>query len=366
MSIKKIYGIKAIMVIAVIFITLLMGTVLGCQSSTQQTPGTTQPTEESTEAKSTETIELRLSHINSSIHPTHKALEKFAEEVSKRTDGRVKIVLYPSDTLNPPMETYNAVKNGLADIGRAPVGYSSAVMPLNKLFGDAMMGVPTATEAAKIWTEAYKNMPELQQELEGMHVLWLNSTSPLSIGTINKPIHKLEDFKGLILRFPPGLEPLAQAWGASPINMPTGDIYVGLEKGTVDGFYGGSEMLQAMKLAEFTKYVHTNVGMVYGLSWLAMNQKVWDSLPADVQQVFNDLSEWGQELLMESFDEGEMQAREFAKSEGCEFIDIEEAELQRIYEVSWPVFEKIAANLEKQGKPANKVLDELKRLTSQK
>ena len=57
---------------------------------------------------------------------------------------------------------------------------------------------------------------------------------------------------------------------------------------------------------------------------------------------------------------------EFAASEGCQFTDIDEVELQRIYEVSKPVFAKIAADLEKQGKAANKVLSELERLTSQK
>ena len=360
---KNLVG-KFMLLISLILLTILLVAVFGCQSMPQQTSGDTQQTNKNAEAA--EMIELRLSHINSTMHPTHKALEKFSEKIYQETNGRVKIVLYPSDTLNPPMETYNAIKNGLADIGRAPVGYSAAVTPLNKLLGDAMMGVPTATEAAKIWTVAYNNMPELQEELENMHVLWLNSTSPLSVGTTKKPVHKLEDFKGLVLRFPPGLEPLAKAWGASPINMPTGDIYVGLEKGTVDGFYGGSEMLEAMKLAEFTKYVNVNISMVYGLSYLAMNQEVWDSLPAEIQQVFNELGEWGQDLLMQSFDEGEKMAREFALSQGCEFIEIGEEELQKIHEVSWPVFEEIAAGLEKQGKPANNLLSELKKLISQK
>ena len=110
------------MVLSLVFFVF----IIGCQSATQ-------PSDESQTGKEAadEVIELRLTHINSSIHPTHIALEKFSEEVYNRTNGKVKIVLFPSDTLNPPMETYNAVKTGLADIGRAPVGYSAAVMPLN-------------------------------------------------------------------------------------------------------------------------------------------------------------------------------------------------------------------------------------------
>lgn len=309
-------------------------------------------------------IELRFTTVVTTLHPDFKSWEKFSAEVDKRTNGQVKITMYPSGTLTPPLETFNAVKSGIADIGAAPVGYSAAVMPLNKLFGDAMMGASNAKEAIAVWNTAWDNMPELRQELDGVHVLWRYATVPLSVGTTKTEIRKLEDLKGLVMRIPPGLEPLAKAWGVSPVSMPVGDIYVAMEKGAVDGFYGGSEMLQSMRLAEFAKYV-TNVQTAYGLGFVGMNQKVWDSLPEDVQAVFNDLGEWGQTITIEAFDEAEKQAREFALSQGCEFIEIEEAELQRIFAASRPAFQEIAAGLEKQGKPAQKVLSELEKLIAQ-
>ena len=119
--------------------------------------------------------------------------------------------------------------------------------------------------------------------------------------------------------------------------MPVGDIYVGLEKSTIDGFFGNAEMLYSMKLADFTKYA-TNVYMTYALSYVGMNKEVWDSLPTDVQDVFNELGDWARQLLMEGFEEGEKQAREYALSQGVEFIEIEDAELQRVNEISMQVF----------------------------
>lgn len=345
-----------IKLINLIMIAIMLGLVVGCSNS--QTVEKEKTTETET---GTKTIELRLTHINSTLHPTHKGFEKFAEEVKQKTNGKVEIMVYPSDTLNSPFETYNAIINGLADIGRAPVGYTPAIMPLNKLFGDALMGVKTCAEADQIWTEAYNNLPELQAELQDIQVLWLNSTSPLSICTINTPVRKLEDLKGLILRVPPGLEPLAKAWGASPVNMPVGDIYVGLEKNTIDGFFGNAEMLYSMKLADFTKYAN-NVYMTYALSYVGMNKEIWNSLPTDVQDVFNELSDWARLVLMESFDEGERQAREFALSQGCEFIELDDAELERFNEISMQVFKQMAADLEKEGKPANKIINELEKI----
>jgi TRAP-type C4-dicarboxylate transport system substrate-binding protein len=310
-------------------------------------------------------IELRYTTTVTSIHPNFKASQEFADEVNKRTGGKVHITVFPSGTLNPPFETFNAIKTGIAQIGAAAVGYSAQIMPLNKLFGDALMGIPTAKEASGLWTMALKNLPELKDEFEGLHLLWVNSTLPLSIGTSKKPINKLEDFKGLVMRFPPGLEPLAKTWGVSPISIAPGDLYVALQKGIVEGFMGGSEMLKAMRLAEYIKYI-TSVSMAFGISYTAMNIKTWESLPPDVQKVFNDLTEWAQALQLRYTEESEKESLDFAFSQGCKLIKIDKAEIDRIHQVSKPVFEKMAADLEARGKPAKKVLSELERLTSHK
>jgi TRAP-type C4-dicarboxylate transport system substrate-binding protein len=335
---------------------MLLGAV-GCQSSSQPAPGGTEGT-----PAVEKPIELRFTTVVTTLHPNYRAWSQVADEVNKRTNGKVKITLYPSGTLNAPNETFNAVKSGLADIGGAPVGYSATIMPLNKLVGDAMLGVPSASEAAKIWSEAFASLPELQQEFEGVHLLWMAATTPLCLGTRDKKIGKLEDLRGLTLRFPPGLEPLAKKWGANPVNMPIADIYEALQKGTVQGFYGGAEMLQSMRLAELTKYAVGNLNMVYGLSWIGMNNKTWESLPPDVQQVFNDIRDWAQEVTVAAFDQSEREAREFAAAQGCEMVELDSAEVQRIHEVSRPVFRQIAETLEGQGKPAKKVLEALDQL----
>jgi TRAP-type C4-dicarboxylate transport system substrate-binding protein len=309
-------------------------------------------------------LELRFTTVVTTLHPNYKAYQSFADEANKRTGGKVHITVYPSGTLNPPFETYNAIKTGMAQMGAAPVGYSAPVLPLNKLFGDALRGMTTAKEATRAYATALKSIPEMMAEYEGVHLLWVYSTLPLSIGTAKKPITRIEDFKGLVMRFPPGLEPLAKAWGATPISVAVGDIYVALQKGTVQGFFGGSEMLQAMRLAEHTKYV-TSVDMVYGLSYVAVNKKAWDALPPDVQKVMDGLGEWAQGVTVENTDAAEKASLDFAKSQGTQIVRIEKAELAKLYAASDPVFDKMAAELEGRGKPGKKVLAEVDRLSKE-
>ena len=75
--------------------------------------------------------------------------------------------------------------------------------------------------------------------------------------------------------------------------------------------------------------------------------QAWDSLPADVQEVFNELKDWVEPKMPEVFDQQEEDALQKAIKEGCELVEIEDAEKQRIYAVSAPVIEEMAADLEK-------------------
>jgi len=246
-------------------------------------------------------------------------------------------------------------------MGCASVGYSGPILPLNHLFGDALRGLPTSTEAAKAYTAALKMVPEMLEEYEGLHIVYVFSTVPLNIVT-KKQIRKMEDFKGLVMRFPPGMENVARAWGASPIAVPIGDIYVALQKGTINGFIGGGEMLKSMRLAELSKYV-TSAEMSYGMNYVAINKKVWDSLPPDVQKVFDDLADWGQAMTLESVDQAQKEAIAYAKSQGVQEIVIDKAELAKLHAAAKPVFEKRAADLEARGKAGKKVLAAVEKLS---
>lgn len=307
-------------------------------------------------------IELRFTSVVTSLHSDFKAFQAFADEVGKKTGGKVHITVYPSGTLNPPIETYNAIKTGMAQMGCAPVGYSGPILPLNHLFGDALRGLPTSKEAAKAYATALKTVPEMMAEFEGMHVVYVFCTVPLSIGTAKKPVRKFDDFKGLVMRFPPGMETVARAWGASPVAVPVGDIYVALQKGTINGFMGGAEMLKAMRLAELTKYV-TSAQMTYGFNYVAVNKKTWDSFPADVKKVFDDLDDWALNMTLEHLDQSEKESKAYAKSQGTQEIVLDKAELNKLWAAAKPVFEKRAADLESRGKAGKKVLTAVDKLS---
>ena len=59
---------------------------------------------------------LKFGHYNAESHPMHKAAVQFKENVEKRTNGAVKIQIYPNNTLGSPPEILEQTRNGVVDI----------------------------------------------------------------------------------------------------------------------------------------------------------------------------------------------------------------------------------------------------------
>ena len=70
----------------------------------------------------------------------------------------------------------------------------------------------------------------------------------------NKPVRKLDDFKGLSLKSLPHLIGPLKELGAEGVALSMFDVYVALEKGTILGLFGPYETLKSMRLGEVVKY----------------------------------------------------------------------------------------------------------------
>lgn len=87
--------------------------------------------------------------------------------------------------------------------------------------------------AANIGNQVYEKA--LQEEFKGVKVLELNGCIQSFLWT-TKPVHTLEDLKGLKIRTPGGMQTgYIKSLGAQPVFMPLGDVYLAMETGTIDG-----------------------------------------------------------------------------------------------------------------------------------
>lgn len=208
------------------------------------------------------------------------------KKIEEATNGEVAIETYFGETLMKAKDTWDGLKNGLADIGWMTMAYWPGKTPMSDAFG--LPGLPYATPpeyAGAMW-KAYEKYPEMQQEYikGGIRPIIFFSSEPYALCTIKKPVKTLEDIKGLKIRVLGGA-PTTQmkALGAVPLSIPMPDNYISLQKGVMDGAGFADEGISIWRFYEVLKY-KTYAPLPVAYFTICMSEKQWKKLPAEVQE----------------------------------------------------------------------------------
>ena len=111
-----------------------------------------------------------------------------------------------------------------------------------------------------------------------------------------KPVKSLADFKGMKLRGTPTYLPIAESLGASMIRMPYSDLYAGLERGVVEGYF--SPIIGTLG-AKFYEQICCIIKPFFWTvrTWLYFNLKTWNKLTPEQQKLLTDAAieteKWG-------------------------------------------------------------------------
>ena len=154
-------------------------------------------------------IELNYANFFSPIHTQAKLGASWAEEVERRTNGRVKINYLPDETLVKAHKTYHAIVDGAADIGMSVFAYSRGVFPAMEAI-DLPMGYPNGRVATMITNDFYKRFRP--KELGDLKVLYLHAHGPGLLHS-RRFINKLNLVRGLKIRATGNSAKVAEALG---------------------------------------------------------------------------------------------------------------------------------------------------------
>jgi TRAP-type transport system periplasmic protein len=233
-------------------------------------------------------ITLRFAHFVPSTTLEGKTMQDWANEVEKRTNGRVKVTIYPGATLIPVQQTYDGITKEVADIGYGIFAYHRGRFPVMEVM-DLPLGYKDPAVPTKLINELNKKFKP--KELEDVKVLFLEAHGPGLLST-KKPVAKLEDIKGMKIRAHGVSARILTALGATPIGLPITDTYDALSKGVVEGLmldWGG---LYNWNMADVVKNNIDCPGIAYTTSfYTVMNKDKWDSLPLDIQAIIDKLDE---------------------------------------------------------------------------
>ncbi|WP_372874204.1 TRAP transporter substrate-binding protein [Pseudomonas sp.] len=231
------------------------------------------------------------------------AAERLAERVATMSAGRLTIKVYAGGELVPPLEVFDAVSRGTAELGHGAAYYWKGKVPAAQFFTAVPFGLSTAEMNAwlskgggqALWDEAYAPY--------GVKPLVVGNTGMQMGGWYNKEINALDDLKGLKIRMPGlGGEVLSKL-GATTVNLPGGEVFTALQTGAIDA----SDWVSPYNDLAFG--LHKAAKFYYYPGWqepqavleLLINQKALDSLPADLQAILNEAARAASQDMLDDY-----------------------------------------------------------------
>lgn len=303
-------------------------------------------------------IKLRVADSFPITHPNVEVARFYNKRVEELSGGKVKLDYFPAEQLAKSADLLDAAINRIADITYVGPLYLSDRVPLATVAAIPLIGnVSDPYELSLAYSKlAQAELNQAEMLPQGVRVIRATATFPYQMMTTKKQVLKLEDLKGLKIRSSGGIqEKSIEALGAVPVAIPAPDLYPAVQRGTVDGLVFNLPTVPGYKLQELVKFTTTNVNLGAFPITYVMNEKSWQNMPKDVQEILLKAGEEAvafetqlylkrQEALFKEFTTRKINAYE-----------VEPAEIARWSKVLDPIKQAWIADLEKSGKPARRV-----------
>lgn len=244
--------------------------------------------------------------------------QAWCDEITERTGGRVTFEYYPGASLVSAANSFDSVKNGIVDIAMTATANTPGVFPVMSYL-EMPLGYKDGWVGTHVCNDFINNFD--LPEFNGIKVLYTHTVSPLVIHS-NWKIESADDFKGMIIRT--GSEfatAQAQALGGQAYSCQITELYEALTKKMCDGAISGKDALDGFNLNEVVNYVLDDPAWgKLGVVAMFMNESKWNSLPEDVQQIFNEVNEEFAEYQARTWEYEDIVAYQNFKANGGEVI----------------------------------------------
>jgi TRAP-type mannitol/chloroaromatic compound transport system substrate-binding protein len=215
------------------------------------------------------------------------AVNTLARYINEMSAGRMRITVYAGGELVPPLEVFDTVSRGTAEMGHGAAYYWRGQSAAAQFFATIPFGM-TAHEmngwlyyggGLDLWREVYAPF--------NLIPFPAGNTGVQTGGWFNRRIDSIDDLAGLVMRIPGiGGEALRRA-GGTPTNIPGGEIFTALQTGAIDAAeWVGPLNDVAIGLHQAARYYYYPGWQEPGPTLeCIINRDAWDTLPADLQAI---------------------------------------------------------------------------------
>ncbi len=234
-------------------------------------------------------ITLKLAHSWPKGFPIFAtSVDEYAELVSEMSDGRIEIKVDSRNKHKSAFGIFDFVKSGQYDIGQSASYYYGGKDPDTLFFTTMPFGMTALEQYAWFHEGGGLELANQVYDKHGIEVMTGGNTTMQMGGWFNKEINSVDDLKGLKMRIPGFGGKVMAGVGAVPTNIPAGELYQALERGTIDALeWVGPSLDLRMGFHKIASYYYTG----------------WHEPGTELMYFFNketmqELPEWARSVLL--------------------------------------------------------------------
>jgi TRAP-type transport system periplasmic protein len=287
------------------------------------------------------------------LAPTHTLTETQKEwcgMLEQKVPGKIKCNQLPRAVSAPP-GTFDAVRNGLADLSFTVQGYTPGRFVTTQIAEFPFLG-DSAEATSVAFNRVYEKSPAMQEEHKGVKVIAVFTHGPGIVFNTKRPITGMADLAGLKFRIGGGMvNEISKTLGMNVTLKPATESYELLSTGVMDGTLFPAESVESFKIDKVIKYGTAFPGGLYNTSFVfMMNQAKYDGLPPDVKKAVDEMSgEFAARMMGKGWDKVDRRGMAFMQAAGVQFTKADAAFVKAVKDKTDPLVDTWAKAAEAKG-----------------
>lgn len=288
--------------------------------------------------KAEEKVTLKMATALPSSHPLVKAMDVLKNKANEKSKGSVTIQIYPAGQLYNDKNMNDAIISGGIDMGLNTVGRWATIVPAMDIF-DVPFIFPSYEKVDRAIDSGLGEKLGGELMKKGVRPLIWADYGFVQYANNKKLVKSPADFEGLKIRgYSKYSAETIKAMGASSVTMGSSEVYMGIQRGTIDGQTSGTTAMRDRKMYEVHKYLtitnHASPEFI-----VAINEKSYSKLNDNQRKALDAAALEVRDMIRANAKAEDLKALEDLKAKGMEVYTVPENELQAWRDATKPVWD---------------------------
>jgi TRAP-type mannitol/chloroaromatic compound transport system substrate-binding protein len=241
-------------------------------------------------AQAKDTYKIKLAMTWPSNFPVFgDAVENFKKYAEEMSNGRLKVRIDSKNKHKAALGIFDMVKSGQYEMGHSASYYYKGKVPSTLYFTTMPFGMTAEEQYAWFYYGGGLELMNKVYEPHGLYSFPGGNTGNQMGGWFQKEIKSVEDLKGLKMRIPGFAGEVIAKLGVNVTNIPAGELYTALDRGTIDALeWVGPSLDLRMGFHKIAPYYYTGWHEPATELNFMVNKKFMDKLPKDLQAILKN------------------------------------------------------------------------------